>query len=170
MKELWLDMVGFEGIYQISNTGRVKSLARKKGFIFGRERIIKTPPHVKTGYPMLYIKYRGKKLALYVHRVVAQHFVLNPLNKPQVNHVDGCRTNNSADNLEWVTPLENVLHARDILHCDFSLGSKLCEEDVISIRSKYARGNITQKELGSMYDIGQDMVSKIINYIHWRNI
>lgn len=107
MKEVWKDIQGYEGIYQISNFGRVKSLK------FGKEKILKTPTNTHN-YPSIYLKENGKKKALRVHRLVAQNFLVNDNNYPDVNHIDGNKTNNKIENLEWCNRSQNEFHAYKI--------------------------------------------------------
>lgn len=113
--EIWKDMKGWEGIYQVSNYGRVKSLERtiykkRGGILYVTEKILK--PRVNThGYMTVHISKVGLAKVLRIHTAVAQAFVPNPNNYPHINHLDGIKANNSADNLEWCTPLMNNLHA-----------------------------------------------------------
>lgn len=112
--EQWHDIRGFEGIYQISNFGRVKSLPRVR--FMGRanrqigNKILK-PVKTKQGYLVVSLIDKNKThFVKKVHRLVAEAFVLNSENKPDVNHKDSDRKNNHYSNLEWVTPQENVRH------------------------------------------------------------
>lgn len=114
MTEDWRDIKGYEGKYQISNMGNVKSLNYHRG---KSERILKprypSPPQNEYGYVVL--SKNNKVQHFYIHRLVAEYFLDNPQNKPYVNHKDGNKHNNNVENLEWVTPLENNLHAYHIL-------------------------------------------------------
>ena len=100
MKEIWKDVVGYEGYYQVSNLGRVRSLISNK---------ILSQYQGNHGYMCLRLgkcDHVSKKLVL-VHRLVAQAFIPNPNNLPQVGHKDESRTKNYADNLEWVLSVDN---------------------------------------------------------------
>lgn len=108
-KEIWKDVIGYEGSYQVSNLGRVKSVSRE---IFNRgvrqkikERILK--PCNKGGYLFVTLSQFGKPKTFAVHRLVAITFLPNPENKPQVNHLDENPLNNRLTNLAWATASEN---------------------------------------------------------------
>lgn len=112
---IWKPVVGFEGIYEVSNDGRVRSLDIYVNCRGGKTRLRKgrMKPTYKNnrGYVILNLYRDSKATYSLVHRLVAEAFVPNPYNKPQVNHIDGDKTNNSADNLEWVTDNENKAHS-----------------------------------------------------------
>ena len=100
MEEIWKDIEGYEGLYQISNKGRVKSLK------WGKERILK-PGITSSGYLKVLLCKNGMIKHIKIHRLVANAFITNPENKPQVNHKDENKFNNSVNNLEWSTAKEN---------------------------------------------------------------
>lgn len=114
-EERWLDIDGYEGYYQVSNLGRVKTTYRSyiDKYCHGKCRVEKilSQSLSRSGYMVVNLSKSGKTKHLYVHRVVAIAFINNDLNKPQVNHIDGCKTNNTLTNLEWSTRSENISHA-----------------------------------------------------------
>ena len=102
--EIWREITISHGLYRVSNYGRVKSLW------YGREKIL-NPSVNSAGYLHLVLCVDAKRIDCNVHVLVAQNFVPNPDNLPEVNHIDGNRLNNCAWNLEWTTQGENVRHA-----------------------------------------------------------
>lgn len=109
MQEIWKDVKGFEGLYQVSNMGNVKSLGRKVYNYFQKERILQ--PAKINGYLRVALFKDSHCKNYLVHRLVAEHFITNPDNKPQINHKDGNKENNVWTNLEWNTSKENNMHA-----------------------------------------------------------
>ena len=112
MEEIWVDIHGFEGFYQVSNLGRIRSVDRVIQYKDGRKRyykgqIIKCESITSSGYYEAKLKISGRLYTPYVHRLVAEHFCPNPYNKPTVNHNDENKLNNRADNLTWMTQGEN---------------------------------------------------------------
>ena len=107
--EIWKDVHGFVGLYKVSNCGRIKSIYRNE--IFGKikrqrgERILKQS--LRKRYYFVSLSKDGKKFNGVIHRLVAASFIPNPDNLPEIDHIDGDRTNNHADNLRWVTAKEN---------------------------------------------------------------
>lgn len=108
MIEIWKPVKGFEN-YEVSNLGQVKSLNynRTKG-----TKILK-PGMDTNGYLQVHLSKNGKHYAKSIHRLVAEAFIPNIDNKPEVNHIDGNKQNNKVENLEWVTRRENNKHAYD---------------------------------------------------------
>lgn len=102
MKEEWKDIPNYEGLYQVSNFGRVKSFRRSTKFHCQNEYILK-PNIASHGYAQVTLYNKTVRHKFLVHRLVADAFIPNPNNLPQVNHKDENRLNNSADNLEWCT-------------------------------------------------------------------
>ena len=101
MTEIWKDVKGYEGVYQVSNFGRVKRVTTGRILKGGKD---------KYGYLIVNLYKNSVGSIKTIHRLVAEAFIPNPENKPQVNHVDENKTNNSLDNLEWMTAKENTNH------------------------------------------------------------
>ena len=115
MKEIWKEIKGYEGLYQVSNLGRVKSLKRYVNHSSNSKRIVNEkllkPVVDNTKYYVVSLWKKNKHLRPHIHRLVAEAFIPNPQNKPHINHIDGNKLNNCINNLEWCTPRENVVHA-----------------------------------------------------------
>ena len=114
MEEIWVDIHGFEGFYQVSNIGRVRSLDRTITRSDGRTKhiegkIISLNCTTNSGYFTVDLYKDNVSHKYYAHRLVAEHFCDNPCNKPIVNHKDENKLNNNADNLCWATYSENLM-------------------------------------------------------------
>lgn len=112
MKEIWKDVKGYEGLYQVSNLGRVKSLIRNK---------VLSPLNRQHGYQAVQLHGKGGNArgfkSFSIHRIVAEAFVPNPENKPEVNHINEDKADNRAENLEWTTRVENCNHGTRNRRC-----------------------------------------------------
>ena len=106
--EVWKDVVGYEGLYQVSNLGRVKSIGHKNNH---KDEIILKQSSNYIGYKVVTLCKDKVQKEVRVHRLVAIAFIENPQNKPYVNHIDGIKDNNHVSNLEWTTQKENMHHA-----------------------------------------------------------
>lgn len=107
MREIWKDIEGFEGLYQVSNLGNVKSLC----WNHTRRSKLLNPYSHGGGYKRVHLFKDHQHYKVFVHRLVAEAFLPNPENKPVVNHKDGNKSNNHVKNLEWATIKENTHHA-----------------------------------------------------------
>lgn len=114
--EIWKDIEGYEGLYQISNFGRVKSLSRlnhcghKGSKPLRINEYIRKPQITPKGYLNIKLSKDGVSTSYQIHRLVGQAFIPNPNNLPQINHIDEVKTNNIVNNLEWCTNLQNARH------------------------------------------------------------
>ena len=117
-KEIWKDITEYKGLYQVSNLGNVKSLPKfinnspKSELIgyYSKEKILKPFKNPK-GYQLVKLYKNKHKCTKKIHRLVAEAFIPNKNNLPQVNHIDGNKMNNNVNNLEWCTNKENQIHA-----------------------------------------------------------
>lgn len=101
-----MNIKGYEGKYQISNFGNVKTLSFKRT---GIEKLLK--PRICKGYYRVALYNDGEASNFFVHRLVALHFIDNPMQYKEVNHIDGDKSNNTISNLEWTSPKQNVVHS-----------------------------------------------------------
>lgn len=178
--EEWRDIEGYEGLYQISNCGRVKSMARLTKTSRGNgvrpvsEKILK--PGVNTnGYLYVDLCKESSKKHILIHRLVASAYIENPESKTQVNHISSIKTDNRSKSLEWATPRENTVHAWTNGLCEnvretarnrlykINFVRKLSDSDCENIRIRYATGNELQRELAYCFGVGQDYISRIVN-------
>jgi hypothetical protein len=162
--EEWKDIEGYEGLYQVSNHGRVKS------FKYGKEKILKGSITTK-GYLQVYLHKDNKIKRFNGHRLIAIHFIPNPDNKPQVNHIDGNKLNNNISNLEWNTQSENLNHAFDTglkisVKGEHHVLSKLTEEEVLEIR----RSDLKRVELAKIYNVHISLIHRIKRNECWKHI
>ena len=153
--EIWKDIIGFEGLYKISNLGRVKSLGKGKSTnpLNCVEKIMKNGLS-KRGYEKIKLMKDGSYYYHSIHRLVAINFIDNPENKPQVNHIDGNKSNNKVSNLEWNTPKENIQHSFDNgLNIQRVGKDSPCSKQVFQLDLD---GNIL-KEWGSINEIKREL-------------
>lgn len=159
-KEIWEDVDNFSGHYLISSFGRIKSLK------FNREIILKTYSN-KRGYVQVDLCINGKYTKCYVHRLVAQHFIPNSENLPEVNHEDGDKLNNKKNNLNWTNGVGNMQHAFNKLGQSPIRNKKLTENDVMDIHRLCSEKKITLKEIAKKYNINYNHLWGIRKGICW---
>jgi hypothetical protein len=167
--ELWKDIRGYEGLYRVSNYGRIKSLGNDKK----RKEKILTSFINGVGYVLIKLSKEGKQYNHRLHRLVAEAFIDNPLNKPEVNHIDGNKSNNNISNLEWSTRSENVQHSFN--HNlkpkgESHVMAKLSNEEVIGIYFKSHEGKLKQREIAKQYNISRETVAFIKTGRVWNHL
>ena len=178
-KEIWKDIPGFEGVYQVSNLGRVKHLKEIQRRTNGKTICNFTLPELilkpyKTGKGDGYQTVSLKRKNFKVHRLVAEAFCKRMPGKTEVNHIDCNKENNRADNLEWVTCKENINHAYENglyrvgekRHC-----GKLTAEQVDEIRRMYIRGDkeFGAKPMARRYGVSDMTIRNILRGRKWKS-
>lgn len=176
MKEKWKIIEEFPK-YLISNKGRIKILSTLED----KKVFVKDDGYITTTLG------NGKQNYRYVHRLVAEAFIKNKHNKPQANHINGIKGDNRAENLEWVTPAENIRHAidtgllkykkkeKEIKTSKYSKGeeangSKLTPEEVIEIRVLWELREFKQVELAEKFGVDNSTINDIIRRKRWKHI
>jgi len=163
--EKFKQIKGYED-YSVSNQGRVKSIRFPN-------RCLK-PGKNRYGYLLVDLCKNGVHKNHKIHRLVALAYIPNPENKRTVNHIDGIKTNNFVENLEWNTHSENNQHAYDAGLKD-DRGSKhgmakLTEDQVLEIRRLYKTGNYIYKDLGAMFGVHYTLIGYIVNRKIWKHM
>lgn len=159
MVEIWRDIAGYEGLYQVSNEGRVRSLTRlittKRGVV-KRKKGALMKQCLSSGYPRVALWIENIKTDIRVHALVAGAFIPNPENKACVNHINAVKTDNRVKNLEWATIKENNNHAYKMgLHGDMH---KRCKKSANTRKEKglYDMRQVLNVETGIYYDSIKD--------------
>ena len=179
--EIWKDIPGMEGIYQVSNLGRIKALKREILKNDGRilpikEHFVKGSKDTK-GYLQLDANICGKRILKFIHRLVAEAFLDNPKHLEQVNHKDGNKLNNCVGNLEWVTCEENIHHAWEnglnkALQGEKHGNHKLTAEQVIYIKTHYKKldKKFGARALAKKFNVTPSPILLIVKGKAWKHI
>jgi hypothetical protein len=173
----WRPIKEYEGLYEVSDTGLVKALEKRvergKCNRTWKEHIKKYGVDSK-GYLRVTLSKDGTNKTYKVHRLVATAFTPNPDNLPQVNHIDGNKSNNCVSNLEWCTQSENMRHAFNTglnhNNGEFNSQSKLTQEDVELIRTVYKPRDkeFSTVALAKKYGVHRKTITRIITGQYWR--
>ena len=160
----WRGVKGYPN-YEVSSIGSVRN--KKRG------RLLAIAYHKKSGYGCVTLWRNNKPTTLLIHRVVASAFIQNPERKPDVNHKDGNKANNSITNLEWVTARENNLHAYRELGRQGPTGERhgmttLSIEQVTEIRRRYVSGDYDRRALAQKYGVCPGTISNIVTGKTWK--
>lgn len=173
--EQWKDVVGYEGLYMVSDLGRVKSLERVSKHNYGGFR--KVPEKIlsqgKKRYCNVVFSVEANRKTFLVHRLVGNAFIPNPENKPTINHKKGNRKDNRKTSLEWNTIKENANHSYDIglskTHSEKHHSAKLKNSDIPNIIEKCKNG-LTQREVSKLYNVSESTISVIMTKRKWNRI
>ena len=177
-QEIWKDVIGYEGYYQVSNLGNVKGLKRevphsRKNVEYIKERLLS---QCFRRYCFVVLSKESKRINKTVHRLVAIAFIPNFENKPQVNHINGIRNDNRVENLEWNTSFENMQHSVRIGLKVSKKGmgfhrAKLTDWQIILIRRYFRRfPKANQRRIGERMGICYQNINLIIHYKNWKHI
>jgi len=166
--EIFKDVKGYEGSYQVSNLGNIRSLKCNK------IRILK-PILRKSGYYYVTLYQNKHERKAIIHRLIGAAFLPNPQNKPEINHKNGIKADNRLENLEWVTQSENMIHSyknglQKPLKGSLNGNAKLNEAQIKEIRQLYATGNYLQREIASKYNLSLANINRIVNYKRWKHV
>ncbi len=173
IKETWADVKGYENYYRVSSFGRVKSLERVVVHGDGTRTIKETMlvNILDNGYNHVSLSVQGRATKIRVHRIVATAFIPNCNNKDTVNHIDGNKTNNNVNNLEWATIGENIRHAHKTgltnSHGENNTSSVLKYDEVVKIRDLHKTGKYLHRELAEMFGVSRRNIGYIVNKSSW---
>lgn len=156
MEEIWVDIRGYEGLYQVSNLGRVKSLPRRTNNQHCYGLIMKQ--HNSYNYLKIQLKKNNKYKWFFVHRLVAMAFLDNYNENLQVNHINGIKSDNKVENLEMVTASENQLHSYRVLKNIPSMKNRFGKNHVHATKiNQYDLNNNFIKQWGSIVDASKTL-------------
>ena len=168
--EEWKPIEGYEGLYEISNYGQVNNIKRNK--------LLKPYSSTHLIYPRVNLSKNKKAKLHYHHRLLAKAFIPNPEDLPEINHKDGDKTNNSLENLEWVSHVQNVRHAFEEglnlaatkLQGENSSMSKLTDGEVVRIRSLYKPYFYSMNKLAKEFGVSVQNIYMIVSGKTWKHL
>lgn len=173
--ETWRQVVGFEGIYEVSDNGNIRSVDR---FVPNRKNKFNKGNNLKLkisnfGYARVGLCDGYSQKFRFVHRLVAFAFIPNPDNKPYINHIDGNKLNNCIENLEWVTAKENKDHASKngfVANGIRNTNCALTENQVRDIRDKYKKRIYPSTRLSKEYSVSHSTILNIVKNKTWDHL
>ena len=169
MKEIWKPIDGYEGLYEVSNLGRVRSLEFRNGSGTYSRVSVMTPTDNGHGYKIVGLSLKNKRRNHYVHRLVANAFCDNPDEGEVVDHIDHDRSNNSADNLRWISQRENVRYSSELMSKPRQKPMTNTGERYISRQKRDGRYRVTVKrvQLG-VFDTIEEAIEVRNEAIDWQ--
>ena len=175
MTEIWKDIDGYEGLYQVSNLGRVMALANPQMFHRPKKNKLMVQSLDTDGYLILGLTDKfGHRKTKKVHRLVATAFINNDCNYKEVNHINETKTDNRAENLEWCTTKYNLTygHRLDSVRGEKSGTSKLTDKDVLEIRHIYQKGSLEygQSALSKKYGVSHIAIGCVVRGETWKHL
>lgn len=177
--EIWKDIPDYEGLYQVSNIGRIKSTNKTIYLKNGKTKVSRSLIMKETldkGYKVVTLSRNLKKMRTGCHRLVAKAFIPNPHNKPCVNHINGIKNDNRVENLEWVTYSENEWHSFNVLNKRRNIGeesssAKLTEEKVLAIRRLHRiNPKYNRKIIAAKFGMHPNSLNDITRRKSWKHI
>jgi hypothetical protein len=173
IKEKWKPVIGYEGLYEVSNKGRIKTLDKSRGH---KEKIKYILINNQTGYRQVLLCKENKKKTYKVARLVAQAFIPNKYNRKTVNHKDYNRINDNVENLEWMSSKENSIHSYlrprkfNNRKGENHPSHRFTDKQILKIRGKYIPRIYTTTKLAKEYKTSQSLIWSIVKRKIWTHV
>lgn len=179
MIEEWKPIKGYEGFYEVSNTGKVRSVNRElvkpNGISYHYKSVVLKQRDNGNGYLIVCLRKRCSHKNKYIHRLVAEAFIPNPENKSEINHKDGNKTNNVISNLEWCTRSQNAQHGFDnglLKKGENHYAHIFTEKEVKYIKENCIKydANLGINALARKFNVSQGAIAAIVNNKTWKGV